>query len=481
MKVLVIGMNGIGLMPTTPRKARIILKEGRAVIVRKKPFTIKLLYKTGSTSQPVEIGIDTGSQHIGVAIVSEGKVLEKSEYELRSSMEKRELIKARAEFRGNRRYRKTRYRHPKYKYHTKRTYHAAPVKRKKAVIEDGVKKTITVESHWAKEKTGFTSDRPEGWLPPSIQSKTDHHVRIINNHKEALPLNTHLTIEIARFDIAKIKNPDIQGEEYQFGALYQYENVKAYVFSRDNYTCKICGAKGGATRKDGSRVKLICHHRDYRSNGSTDNPDVLFTVCDGCHTAKNHAPGGILYEYMQKHKKFARGYRDMTVMNIVSKRLRDAFPDASITYGNITQANRELLGLVKTHANDAVAIAMSPHIQETGDLTIQDSPTTVYYKQVRIKKRSLHEANPRKGRSKPNTTATRNSKNKTSSHRFCRNDSVTYDGKKCWVQSFAGDYRARLQDEDGNYVKPKGKSHTSINLSELKYKHHNNGWRVYEK
>ena len=43
MKVLVIGSNGLGLMPTTERKARLLLKEHKAVRVRKIPYTIRLL------------------------------------------------------------------------------------------------------------------------------------------------------------------------------------------------------------------------------------------------------------------------------------------------------------------------------------------------------------------------------------------------------------------------------------------------------
>lgn len=474
-------MNGIGLMPTTPRFARIALKEKRAVVVRKKPFTIRLLYKSGSTTQPVELGIDTGSQHIGVAVVSENRVLDKAEYELRSSMEKRKLIQSRMEKRRNRRYRKTRYRHPKFRHRTKRVYHDEPVKRRKAVFADGRKKTVSIKSHWDKEQASFASQRPKGWLPPSIQSKVDHHVRIIGYYKESLPLNTQITIETAKFDIAKIKDPDISGEMYQFGRLYQFENVRSYVFSRDGYKCKICGARAGTVRPDGSTVKLICHHRDYRSNGSTDNPDVMFTVCDRCHSAKEHAPGGKLHAFMKEHKQFARGYRDTTMMNIVGDRLRSAFPEASFTYGNITSADRKLLRLRKSHANDAVAIAMHRYIKETGDLTIQDVPTTVYYKQVRIKRRDLHEAKPRKGRSEPNRSATRNRKNTVSSHGYCRNDSVMYNGQKCWIQSFTGTSGARLHDETGNYVVQEGKTYTSVNLSDLTYVHHNNGWRVYER
>lgn len=69
MKVYVIGYNGLGLAPTTPRKARILLKSGKAEVAFRQPFTIRLLYKTGCAHPELAIGIDTGSQHIGVAVV----------------------------------------------------------------------------------------------------------------------------------------------------------------------------------------------------------------------------------------------------------------------------------------------------------------------------------------------------------------------------------------------------------------------------
>lgn len=45
--VLAIGMNGVGLMPTTACKARKLLEARKAKVYRKTPFTINLLYKTG--------------------------------------------------------------------------------------------------------------------------------------------------------------------------------------------------------------------------------------------------------------------------------------------------------------------------------------------------------------------------------------------------------------------------------------------------
>lgn len=98
------------------------------------------------------IGIDTGSQHIGVGVTCGDRVILKEEHELRSSMEKRSLLVTRAAMRRGRRYRKVRYRKPKWRQHTKRMYFEKPNRR---------------GQHWRKVKTTTQSPRPKGWLPPS--------------------------------------------------------------------------------------------------------------------------------------------------------------------------------------------------------------------------------------------------------------------------------------------------------------------------
>ena len=165
MSVLVIGLNGRPLMPTTTRKARTLLKANKASVICRNPFTIHLWYKTGCATQEGSIGVDTGSQNIGIAVTAGSRQVLKAEHALRSSMEKRELIEARAAFRRSRRYRNTRYRRPKWKYHTKRVYHEVPDRKGR---------------HWRKVKISTLSPRPEGWLPPSLQSKCDHHMGIID-------------------------------------------------------------------------------------------------------------------------------------------------------------------------------------------------------------------------------------------------------------------------------------------------------------
>ena len=167
MKVYVIGSNGRGLMPTTPRKARILLRDKKAQCIRKVPFTIRLLYKTGSATQHVELGIDTGSQHIGVAVVSEDKVLTAEECAMRTTMDKRRLLAQRREYRRGRRYRKTPYRKPKFKSRTIRRYSEKPDRRNKRM------------THWIKTSVDYSFGRDAGWLPPSMQSKVDMEIRII--------------------------------------------------------------------------------------------------------------------------------------------------------------------------------------------------------------------------------------------------------------------------------------------------------------
>ena len=460
MKVYVIGMNGLGLMPTTPRKARLLLKAGRAKVVRKTPFTIQLMYKTGCNVQETTLGIDTGSQHIGVAVVADGSVITKEEYALRSSMAKRSLMETRREYRRGRRHRKTRYRHPKFRPHTKRVYTEKAVTRHKH------------KTHWKKVMAEFTSDRPDGWLPPSIESKVQHHIRIIDRHMEALPPKTVLRIEVGRFDIARMKNPTVHGEMYQKGRLYDEENIKAYVFARDNYVCKVCKKKAGSHREDGSVVKLKAHHIDFRSKAATDNPDRIVSVCDRCHTGAAHKPGGILYEWMVNDKKMSRGYRDATFMSILRIRLFKAFPYARFTYGNITNADRKVIGLPKAHANDAIAIANGPK-------PVHDSEDTVYYQQVRSRKRSLHEANPRKGRNEPNRTAARNAKNTKSSTCHKRTyyvfDKVTCLGRIGWITGFTGT-ECRVVDEKGEYIQYPGKSYTQVSLRDVRIVSHNHNW-----
>ena len=422
-RVFVQNMRGQALMPTTQRNARILLKQGKAKIAKYNPFTIQLKYPTGEAKQDIHLGVDTGSENIGIAITSGTNVLYKAVVKLRQDVS--QLIKLRSIFRRNRRSRKTRYRAPRF------------LNRKK----------------------------PEGWLPPSIQNRINHHFKWIDEFMSLLPVGfTKLHIEVAKFDIAKIINPEIKGIEYQQGNTYGFYNDRYYVFSRDNYECQVCGCKGSKENP------LHTHHKIFQSCGGSDRVDNLVTVCTKCHSYENHQPGGILYEWMVNDKELKQ-YKEPTFMNILRIRMFQRYPNAIFTYGSITTPDRKELGLEKTHYNDAIAIS--------GIKLITENPNEVLaITQFRRNKRSLHEANARKGRKEPNRTAKRNNKNVDSCKGFYRNDKVSVLGKIGYIYSFTHN-ACRIKDKEGNYITLPNKSYTQLPLSQVKLLNHNNNWQYY--
>ena len=110
MLVYVLKQNGQPFMPTERfGKVRRVLKEKKAKVVRREPFTIKLLYEPDTdVVQACYCGVDTGSKHIGVAVVGNDRVLYQSQIELRTDIKKK--MDRRRGFRRLRRSRKTRYR-----------------------------------------------------------------------------------------------------------------------------------------------------------------------------------------------------------------------------------------------------------------------------------------------------------------------------------------------------------------------------------
>ena len=406
-------------MPCPQRKARLLLKQKKAKIVGYKPFTIQLCYATGEAKQEVTVGIDEGARHVGVAIVSQDKVLAKGEIELRQDVHS--LLLTRAQYRRSRRFRKTRYRKARF----------------------------------------LNCKRPEGWLPPSIRAKINANFTWIDKFYGLVP-SPKLRIEVGKFDMAKMISPDIQGVDYQHGQTYGYYDVRYFVFARDEYTCQVCKRKNKI---------LHTHHIVYRSEGGTDRADNLITVCTDCHTSENHKTGGILYKWMKEHKK-TKQYKEPPFMNTLRIWTFRKYPNAEITYGSETSHRRKELGLEKTHYNDAIAI--------TGVKSIKENPDSVFLvKQFRKKKRSLHEATPRKGRKSPNVTQKRNSKNTKELRGWCLNDEVACFGKRGWISGFTGTSSAYIIDGDGQYIQMPNKNYKQVALNNVTRICHNNIWRYF--
>jgi len=420
MLVFIINQHGETLMPCKPRKARKLLRDNKAKIVSYKPFTIQLLYGSSGYKQDINLGIDLGAKHIGVAITTKDKVLAKGEIELRDDVSS--LLETRKIYRRSRRGRKTRYREPRFLNRTK-----------------------------AKKK---------GWLPPSTQSRIDNTFMWIDRFCDLLP-NLNLIIEVGKFDVQKMINPEIGGVDYQRGQTYGYHDVRYFVLARDNYTCQLCKKKNKI---------LNTHHIVYKSHGGTNRADNLITLCTDCHTSENHQPGKILWGWMTEGKKLP-SYKEGPFMNSFRQRVFTKYPDAKITYGSITTPHRKKLGLDKTHYNDAIAA--------TGIESIQQNTNRVFYiKQFRKKKRSLHEATPRKGRKEPNRTQRRNAKNTKESKGFFLNDKVEVYGETGFISGFTGKTMCYVKDINGEYITKPGKAYKQVSLKECTHISHNNNWQM---
>lgn len=59
--VYVISQDSKPLMPCSNPIARLLLKQGKAKVKRREPFTIKLIYETTDYTQDLTLGVDTGS------------------------------------------------------------------------------------------------------------------------------------------------------------------------------------------------------------------------------------------------------------------------------------------------------------------------------------------------------------------------------------------------------------------------------------
>lgn len=336
--VYVISENGQPLMPTTRYgKVRHLLKDDKAKVINRCPFTIQLLYESTNFIQPVSLGIDAGSKNIGVSATTEERVLYEADVELRNDIV--DLISTRRQNRGARRNRKTRYRKPRFDNRT----------------------------------------RKDGWLTPSVNQKVETHLTVVGKVCRMLPV-TNIVVETASFDIQKIKTPDIEGTSYQQGEQLNFWNVREYVLFRDGHTCQCCKGKS----KD---PILNVHHIESRKTGG-NAPNNLITLCETCH--KGYHKGTV-----QLPKTIYRGMRfqDAAFMGIMRwsfyNKLKAKYSNVSMTYGYITKNIRIQRGLPKEHYIDARCISGHPDAESDG--------TFYYQKKVRCHNRQTHKNSILKG------------------------------------------------------------------------------------
>lgn len=308
--VYVISKDGKPLMPCNNVIARLLLKQGKANVKKREPFTIKLTYETTNYKQDLILGVDTGSGTIGTAVSKgNGDIVYMSEVIVRNDI-KNKMIQ-RAKYRRNRRNRKTRYR----------------------------------KARWLNRANSMRKNR----FSPTMVSKLHSHVKEIEYIKSILPIRT-MVFETGQFDMHLMKNPALANPKvkywgYQKGANYGFENTKAMVLNRDNYTCRYCKGK----HKDS---KLEVHHIVFRSHGGSDEESNLITLCHTCHKDLHSRKINL-----KLNGKSKGTLRYATQMNSIRTQLFKLYPNAIETFGYITKINRLNIGVNKEHYYDACIIA----------------------------------------------------------------------------------------------------------------------------
>ena len=315
MLVYVLSMDGDPLDPTHPAKARILLKNKKAKVVRRLPFTIKLTYEIKNPkTQKYTLGVDTGFFKLGTAVINEkDEVVYLSEVTLRNDIKK--IMKDRNQIRKARRNRNTRYRKPR----------------------------------WLNRKNSIRKDR----YPPTMISKFNSHMKEIKFIKSILPIST-INLELAKFDNHALSNPLVKYNKwmYQKGLKFGFANTKAFVLNRDKYTCQYCKTKQGT---------LEVHHIIFRSNGGSDEPDNLITLCRHCHRELHAGKINLSIKGLKRKNAQAAATQMNVLRSMIIKKFKSKFTE---TYGFITKEVRQYLNLPKEHYFDGVAICYCDKINK---------------------------------------------------------------------------------------------------------------------
>lgn len=345
------------LMPCSEKRARLLLRRGRAVVHRLAPFTIRLKDRVleDSEVQPLRLKLDPGSNVSGVAVLRGDEVVFLGEIHHR--MDIRDRLSRRRALRRGRRTRKTRYRKPRF-------LNRNPEKCA------GCGKNAKHGSRYCRK----CGERPKDngyrdtWLPPSLRARVDQVMNALK--KLRVPIGG-ISMELVRFDTQKLQNPEIEGVEYQQGTLFGYE-VKEYLLHKFGHKCAYCGGASGDP-------VLEVEHVVPRSKGGTNRVSNLTIACRTCNLDKGNMKPEEWLEVLRGSKRRLDLVRVLKLPKVLEQ-LREPLKDAAavnttrwtlyrrllslgllveVGSGGRTKWNRERMGLPKEHYWDAACVGES--------------------------------------------------------------------------------------------------------------------------
>jgi 5-methylcytosine-specific restriction endonuclease McrA len=311
----VLDTNKRPLDPVCPAIARKLLSNSEAAVFRRYPFTIILKRSVDTPVKPIEVKIDPGSKTTGIALLKGDKLIFAAELTHRGQTIKACLDSRRAIRRG-RRARHTRYRQARFLNRT----------------------------------------RQSGWLSPSLQHRVDTTLTIVNKLIKFAPVDS-LAMELVRFDLQQLENPEISGIEYQQGELIGYE-VREYLLNKWDRKCTYCQVEN---------VPLQIEHIQPKAKGGTNRISNLCLACEKCNQKKGTqdiesflSKKPDLLKQIQSQAK--RPLKDAAAVNSTRWALFNALKLTGLPVetgsGGLTKYNRTRLELPKTHYFDAACVGL---------------------------------------------------------------------------------------------------------------------------
>ena len=306
------------LAPCSPRRARILVQQGKAHGRHRNGVYYLALQRTvpPESIQSAHLMIDPGKSHTGLAIVRDDKqhnrtILFCATIRHRNDVKKR--LTQRASFRRTRRGR-LRFRKPRFS----------------------------------------NRRRPAGWLPPSLRSRLDNTLTWIYRLTGLMAIS-EIHVETAQFDAQRLRDPRIHGKDYQQGPLYQ-TTLRAFVIHRDNSTCRYCGKKAKPSELD---------HVVPRSLGGPNTPWNLVVACHKCNRRKDNQtvteflrrrPQRLADIEAQLQKPLASAAHMNVMIPELLNRLRQQEVPVTEHDAAQTAANRQTLNVEKDHHIDAAVL-----------------------------------------------------------------------------------------------------------------------------
>ena len=311
--IFVLDTNRKPLTPCKPSMARKLLAAGKAAVFRRFPYTIILKKAVTASIESISLKLDPGSKTTGIALLQGEKVIFGAELTHRGQAIKASL-ESRRSLRRVRRNRHTRYRQARFLNRTRR----------------------------------------KGWLAPSLQHRVETTLTWVNKFIRLAPVSS-IAMELVRFDLQQLENPEISGVEYQQGELLGYE-ISEYLLNKWNRKCAYCGAEN---------IPLQVEHIHPKAKGGSNRISNLCLACEKCNIKKGiqdikqflAKKPDILKHILSQAK---RPLKDAAAVNstrwTLFSRLKLTGLPVTTGSGGQTKYNRTRLKLPKAHWLDAACV-----------------------------------------------------------------------------------------------------------------------------